>query len=65
MTMSAGLIRLSVIVLDPAGRHAEDQIFEGVRHWPEAGDPGLDKVDLTGLIDTEIIPADDPRENSV
>lgn len=29
---SAGLIRLSVIVIDPAWHHAEDQIFEGVRH---------------------------------
>ncbi|WP_314223535.1 hypothetical protein [Streptomyces sp. DSM 40713] len=48
---SAGLILL--IVINPAGNHPADQILEGVRHWPEAGDPGLDKADLTVVIDTE------------
>ncbi len=52
VTLSAGLIRLPAFVIDPAGHHAEDEILKGVRHRPEAGDPSLDKPDLTALIDT-------------
>ncbi|MFE4634526.1 hypothetical protein ACFRJ1_14300 [Streptomyces sp. NPDC056773] len=45
---------LTVFLVDPASHHAEDQIPEGLRHCPEAGNPALDQVDLTALIDAEL-----------